>query len=120
MAKVRSPTTTSLTSDSFICRFLILSVNFEATWYNKVMNNLSTSTKESPLTQNLSYRDFAKIQYLPLVCLHPCHNQEVECHIKVATEALACGMRYGATRQTYTSTAKIKKDHETFRHSKTI
>ena len=37
------------TSDNFIRRFFILSINFEATRYNEMANNLSASTEEPQL-----------------------------------------------------------------------
>ena len=71
-----SPHNNISTPDSFIHRFLILSINFEATCYYEVINNLSASTKKPPLTTNLSDNDIAKIQYSPLVCLHPATTRQ--------------------------------------------
>ena len=63
--------------------------------YNKVINDLSASTEELRLTQNLSDNNISKIQRLPLVYLHSCNYQAVERHIKVVTEAsvVVCGIK---------------------------
>ena len=80
---------------SFIPRFFILSANFEGACYYDMINILSASTQESVLTQNFSDIDIAKIQHSHLVCLHAYHDQVVERHIEVVTEASAveCGIK---------------------------
>ena len=80
-----SPTTTS---NGFIRRFLTLSLNFEATCYYGMINKLSASVEEPSLTQNLLDNNIAKTQHSTPICLQPCHNQAMKCHMKVITEAL--------------------------------
>jgi len=105
--------TTSSSSGGSIRKFLIPSVNLKATCYQEMTNGLSTSTEEPPLIQKLSNDDIAKIQHSPLVCLHSCHNQAVERHVKVVSEAssVVCGLerRDGLIRQRLKSRRLMKR-----------
>ena len=44
---------------------------------------------EQSLLQNLSLMEIQNVRSAPLKVSHPCHNQAVECHIKLATETLS-------------------------------
>ena len=92
--KNEEPSTTPSTSDSSIRRFLIPSVIFEATFYNKIINGLFASTKEPPLTQNIFDSDIAKIQHSPLVLFASLPQPGSEAPLKAVIKALAvvCGM----------------------------
>ena len=88
------PSTTLSTSDSSIRRFLIPSVIFEATCYNKIINGLFASTKEPPLTQNIFDSDIAKIHHSPMVLFASLPQPGSEASLKAVIETLAvvCGM----------------------------
>ena len=45
--------------------------------------------KKNPAIKHICDVNLAKIRQTPSKLQHPCHNQAVECHIKVVTEASA-------------------------------
>ena len=70
-----------------ICRFEVTQINCKAQSYHNIANINAEKIAEPPLLQSLS---LAEIQYLrsaPLKVSHPCHDQTVERHIKLVTEA---------------------------------
>lgn len=72
-----------------IRKFLIPKINFRAKSYHKMTNlNLPEST-EPPAIQHLSLEELNDLRVQPLMLDHPCHNQAVERHIKLVTEASA-------------------------------
>ena len=87
-------------------------LNVNATiYYNMV--NLNNYHHQPPVIQNLSDSDIREFQLSPLKLRHPCHNQSVERHVKLVTEAAAqvCGYerRDGLIRQKIKSSKMMKK-----------
>ena len=70
-----------------IRKFLLPQVNFQARSYHKITNINTPNTTELPLLRLFSYQKIEDITRTPLKLHHRCHNQAVERHIKVVSEA---------------------------------
>ena len=73
--------------DSEIRRFLIPKLNTNAKVYHKLVNLNSPDVTEPPATKQYRNDEIEIIRNVPLVLKHPCHNQAVERHVKLVTEA---------------------------------
>ena len=69
---------------------------------------------ETPAIRHLSYDDIVEFRSQPLLLRHPCHNQAVERHIKLVSQASSMAMatsfekRDGIIRQQIRSHKLIK------------
>ena len=70
----------------FVRKYRQPKVNQNAKSYHELIN-VSMATTEPPITIPLTNEDLIKIRDVPLVMKHPYHNQCVERHIKVITDA---------------------------------
>ena len=68
-------------------RFLVPKLNFKAKEYFKLVNMNGSDILEPPAIKNLDNSEIEDIQTHPLCLKHPCHNQAVERHIKLVTQA---------------------------------
>ena len=77
------------------------------------MINLTSATTEPPIIKGLSRDELEKIREVPLTLRHPYHNQCVERHIKVITDAssrvVGKERRDGIIRLTLKSRKLMKK-----------
>jgi len=88
----------------------------QARSYNELTDlNDSTATEPSITMVDLSNEDLLKLYNTPLVLKQPCHNQRVERHIKLVTEAAGSvagfEKRDGMKRQRIRSRQIMKKFH---------
>ena len=72
--------------DNSVRYFKVPIVNEKAKSYYK-LSNLSLAITEPPITKKMSREELEKIRELPYEVEHPYHNQCVERHIKVITDA---------------------------------
>lgn len=68
-------------------KFNVPAINVRAKSYYKLVNLNSDQTNEPPAIRHLTNLDIEKIREEKLIMRHPCHNQAVERHIKLVTEA---------------------------------
>ena len=98
---------------SNVRRFHRPKINNTAKVYHKVVNMNWAEIKEPPAIKHNCDENLAKIRQTPLKLQHPCHNQAVERHIKVVTEASAAVSTFerkdGVIRQKLKSQKLIKK-----------
>lgn len=103
-------------STATVRKFMIPKLNFGAKCYYKLVNMNVLELTEPPILRSLSNSDIDEVRRTPLRMNHPCHNQAVERHIKVVTEASAsvCGFarRDGMIRQKLKS-RKLMKRYDT-------
>ena len=81
---MQSPGAASTTT---VRKFLIPKLNVKAKAFHKMVNLDLQGLEEPPLTRHLSDGEVEDIRINPLKLDHPCHNQGVERHIKLVTEA---------------------------------
>ena len=101
---------------STIRKFLIPKINFMAKSYHKMVNMNLPDITEPPATRLLSNEAINSLRLTPLRLDHPCHNQAVERHVKLVTEASAAAATFerrdGIIRQRIHS-RKLMKCFET-------
>ena len=75
---------------------MVPQVNFQAKSYHEMVNINASNVFEPPLLQHLTDDDIESIRS-PVKFLHPCHNQAVEWHTKLVSEASlsVCGFTKG-------------------------
>ena len=97
---------------SNIRKFQVPSLNLKAKVYYE-MTDVETADSEPPVTRYLTVTEVKTLSEVPLVLKHACHNQAVERHIKLVTEAASsvCGFerKDGVIRQCIKSRKLIKK-----------
>ena len=105
----------SVTSVS-VRKFNVPAINVHAESYHKLVNLNSDQTKEPPAIRHLANADIKKTREEKLIMYHPCHNQAVERHIKLVTEASSAvagfSRRHGMIRQKIRS-RKLMKQYNT-------
>ena len=79
---------------SSVRRFRLPKINLQTKQYNKLADLNEQDVGEPPVTQHLSTETIKDIMESPLTLGHPCHNQSVERHIKLVTEAFATVASY--------------------------
>ena len=72
-----------------IRHFEVTQINCKAQSYHNVANVDAEKIEEPPLLQSLFLIEIQNLRSAPLKVSHPCHNQAVERHIKLVTEALS-------------------------------
>ena len=101
---------------STIQKFLIPKINFMAKSYHKMVNMNLPDITEPPATRLQSDEAINSLRLTPLRLDHPCHNQAVERHVKLVTEASAAAATFerrdGIIRQRIHS-RKLMKCFET-------
>ena len=102
--------------------FQVPMINVNARSYHLMVNLNGTEVNQPPVIKHLTDAELEAIRTNPLRLSHPCHNQHVERHIKLVTEAATqvCGFdrRDGLIRQKLKS-RKIMKKFDT-KHQFTI
>lgn len=74
-------------SNNAVRRFLVPKLNIKAKSYHKLVNLNSPDIQQPPAIRNLGDTEIENIREVPLNLNHPCHNQAVERHVKLVTEA---------------------------------
>ena len=115
-ASTSSSTDTETKKNEAVRKFVIPKINRKSRSLKTLVDLEDNTIQEPPLTRNLSTEDLEDVLESPLVFKHPCHNQAVERHVKLVTEASASvttfERRDGLIRQRIRS-RKIMKDFET-------
>ena len=94
---------------SNVRRFCVPIINLEAKSYHRLINLNSQDVTEPPLTKTMSVEDIEGFRASPLRLDNACHNQTVERHIKLVTEASAdVDRRDGLIRQKIKSRKLMK------------
>lgn len=97
-------------------KFVIPKINRKSRSLKTFVDLEDNTIEEPPLTRDLSTDELEDVIENPLIFGHPCHNQAVERHVKLVTEASATvttfERRDGLIRQRIRS-RKIMKDFET-------
>ena len=70
-----------------IRRYNLPIINIEARSYHKIVDLNSKEIKQPPAIKSFSDLDIDDILNTPLKLDYPCHNQSVERHVKLVTEA---------------------------------
>ena len=96
-----------------ICRFEMTQNNCKAQLCHNMANTDAEKIAEPPLLQSLSLIEIQNVRSPPLKVSHSCHNQAVECHIKLVTETLSVtagfASRDGLIRQQIKSRHLMKR-----------
>ena len=74
-------------TQSGIRKFQVPKININADVFYRMVDVDDISVQEPPLLKHLSTHDIENIRSVPLKLGHPCHNQKVERHIKLVSEA---------------------------------
>jgi len=78
-----------------VWQFKVPKINVEATHFYELTNLDSIKDiSQPPAMMDLDDTSIAQMLTKPLVLQHPCHNQAVERHIKLVTEATSVVTRY--------------------------
>ena len=77
------------TTCTAVRKFLIPKINFKAKSFHEMVDLNVSDIFEPPATNQFSYEEINKLRLRPLKLNHPCHNQTVEQHVKLVTEASA-------------------------------
>ena len=77
------------TTCTAVRKFLIPKINFKAKSFLEMVNLNVSDIFEPPAIKQFSYEEINKLRLRPLKLSHPCHNQAVERHVKLVTEASA-------------------------------
>ena len=72
-----------------IRKFFIPKINFTAKSFRKMVNLNLPDIHEPPATKHFSYEEINEVRLQPLKLDSPCHNQAVQRHVKLVTEASA-------------------------------
>ena len=111
--KQNMPETFSSASSNEIRKFEIPQIDFDARSYHSMINLNQSNLSEPPALKSLQLQEIEAMRKHKLIMNHPCHNQAVERHIKVVTEAssLFCTFeqRDGSIRQKLRSRQLMKK-----------
>lgn len=95
--------------------FQVPIINVNAKSFHQIVNLNGKEVKQPPAIKQLSDLEIEGIRKDPLKLNHPCHNQAVERHVKLVTEASSqvCGFdrRDGLIRQKLKSRQIMKKFH---------
>ena len=75
-------------NDTSVRLFHLPTLNLEADTYYELAD-LEICQQQPPAIRHLSDSEIEDCQMKPLILLHPCHNQTVERHVKLVTEASA-------------------------------
>ena len=73
--------------ESDIRRFCVPKINIDARVYYRMVNLNAEDVTEPPVTKRMALEDVQLLRETPLRLEHPCHNQSVERHIKMVSEA---------------------------------
>ena len=96
-----------------IRRFRRPKLNLNAKVYYKLVDMNSSTICEPPAIRHKSCLELNEIRHKPLTLMHPCHNQAVERHVKVVSEASAAvatfDRRDGLIRQKLKSRKLMKE-----------
>ena len=96
-----------------IRRFCLPKINLEAKTYYTLVNLKGQELIQPPAVRSLTDAEIDEIRNTPLKLNYPCHNQTVERHVKVVTEASAQVVgferRDGLIRQKLKSRKLMKK-----------
>jgi len=88
----KSPTTSSSTKvqqkPTSVRKFRVPSINEKAKSYQNLVS-IDKTKYQPPAIRNMTTDELEEIRSSKLQILHPCHNQAVERHIKLVTEASA-------------------------------
>ena len=68
-------------------KFIIPEINVEANFYHNIVDFDRVDVTEPPATKMLNDETLKNIKTNKLELIHPCHNQAVERHVKLVTEA---------------------------------
>ena len=68
-------------------RFVVPAINVNSKVCHEMIDLFCEHTTEPPLTQNMAMSKIEEFADAPLQLSHPCHNQHVERHVKLVTEA---------------------------------
>ena len=68
-------------------RFCVPKINLEANVYYRMVNLNSQDVTKPPVTKRMSVESIEQFRTKPLRLDHPCHNQSVERHVKLVSEA---------------------------------
>ena len=102
-------------SKSNIRIFQVPIINFNARSFHQMVNLNGKEVNQPPAIKHHSDSEIEVIRKYPLKLNHPCHNQHVERHVKLVTEASSqvCGIdrRDGLIRQKLKSRQIMKKFH---------
>ena len=70
-----------------IRRFCVPKINVDARVYHRMINFNNPDVTEPPVTKRMSFEQIEQFRSKPLKLDHPCHNQSVERHVKLVSEA---------------------------------
>ena len=104
-------------------KFSIPKINFRAKSFHKMVNLNLPDIHEPPATKQFSYKEINEFRLQPLKLDHPGHNQVVERHVKLVTEASASTAGHGRRDQAENSiqeTNKVFSNKETIQSLKTL
>ena len=68
-------------------RFVVPAIDVNSKVCHEMIDLSCEHTTEPPLTQNMAMSKIEEFVDAPLQLSHPCHNQHVERHVKLVTEA---------------------------------
>ena len=85
-ADQRRPSPVSSSSVA-VRKFRLPKLNLKARAYHQLVNLNDASIGEPPAIRNKTDDEIERARVTPLVFLNPCHNQQVERHVKLVTEA---------------------------------
>ena len=78
--------------DKSVSKFVIPPINSNALCYQELVN--VALSDEPPVTKNFSENELHNIRNQPFIFKQPCHNQVVERHIKLVSEASSKVIRF--------------------------
>ena len=101
------------TKNVAIRRFEVTQINCKAQSYHNKANIDAQKIREPPLLQSLTLIEIQNLTSALQKVSHPCHNQAVECHIKLVTEIFSVtagfASRDGLIRQRIKSSHLMKR-----------
>ena len=74
-------------STTAVRKFILPELNVKAKAYHQLVNLDSMDFEQPPAVQYLDDATIEQCRSHPLILKHPCHNQRVERHVKLVTEA---------------------------------
>ena len=96
-----------------IRKFIAPEINLEAKCFSYLCDIEDDSVEEPPAIRSMNEDQIKSVINVPLVLKHPCHNQNVERHVKLVTEASSsvCSFerRDGMIRQKIRSRKLMKR-----------
>jgi hypothetical protein len=94
-------------------KFEVPQLNFDAQHFYEMTTNNGDNTEVPPLIKDFSDDEIKELSLYPLTITHPCHNQTVERHVKLVTQASSMvstfERRDGLIRQRISSRKLIKQ-----------